>query len=219
MELDFWLAKWNNAQTGFHQSEFNRYLTNYWSLLEIPPDSHVLVPLCGKSLDMLWLRRQGYNVLGIEISELAVNQFFAENDLPYTVNADIDFNRHESTGIALWQGDFFRTTSRHVAETKALFDRAALVALPPSMRQRYARHLSEILPEATKILLVTFEYDTEKMQGPPFSVDEAEVLTLFLDRFHIDLIHTQDALAFYPAFETAGVSRLTEKIYLLTSRK
>lgn len=218
MELDFWLDKWNNAQTGFHQSDFNRYLTEFWERMKTPPGSRVLVPLCGKSLDMLWLRDQGYHVQGIEISKLAIDQFFVENTLTRTTTAGKDFNRHETNGIALWQGDFFQTTSNHVAGTETVFDRAALVALPSVMRQRYARHLSEILPPAAKILLVTFEYDAEKMQGPPFSVSEAEVRELFFDRFQVNLIHTQDALDFYPGFQRAGLTELIEKVYLLTSR-
>lgn len=218
MHPEFWLDKWKNNCTGFHQQRINPYLTKYWHRLELPPASQVFVPLCGKSLDMLWLHEQGHCVAGIEISELAVNQFFDENGLQHVITPEANFNRYEAAGITLWQGDFFKLGPNHVNRVKALFDRAALVALPPVMRQRYVRHLSAILPDQVKILLITFDYDLDGMAGPPFSVTEAEVRELYRHRFYIELIEVQSVLDQYPPFQAAGLKYLSENVYLLTAR-
>jgi thiopurine S-methyltransferase len=187
--------------------------------LDAPPGSEVFVPLCGKSLDLLWLYQQGHKILGVEVSELAVDSFFSENGLTYNRFEKDGFQYYQVERLAILQGDFFNLTADHLKDVQGVFDRASLVALPIDLRQRYSQHLKNILPDQVKFLLVTFEYDQEQMNGPPFSVNEAEVLALYQETYEIKRLLTQDVLDSYPQFRSAGLTSLQEKAYLLISRK
>lgn len=214
MQSEFWLERWQQNQIGFHQGRVNPYLQQYWPQLGIAPGSRVFVPLCGKSNDMLWLRAQGHEVVGVELSELALRAFFEENALAMEVRREDEFLVFEGDGIRLYCGDFFRLQRSHLAGVSAVFDRAALIALPPGMRPDYAAHLQALLAPGTRTLLVAFEYPQQEMQGPPFSVEEAEVRSLF-QASEIHLLQTADILADEPRFRDRGVTRLQEKVYAL----
>lgn len=215
MNPEFWLQKWQDQAIGFHQSEINTHLRKCWHQLNLAAGSRVFVPLCGKSLDLLWLCQQGHAVLGVELSPLAVNDFFAENALEHAQFERDRFECHETERLTLLQGDFFNLTPAHVADVTGVFDRAALVALPTELRQQYAQHLQRILPEATKILLVSFEYDQAEMSGPPFSVTEAEVRKLYQDTYTIECLLQVAILEENPQFQARGLTHLHEKVYLL----
>ncbi len=218
MKKDFWLERWEREEIGFHQREANPYLQQYWQELHLPPGCDVFVPLCGKSLDMLWLRRQGHAVLGVELSAIAALAFFGENGLSPHHVAGGKFDRYEADGIRILRGDFFDLGKDDLAQTGAVYDRASLVALPPEMRERYASHLLNILPPATKILLITFDYPQQEMQGPPFAVSASEVAALYRNRAEMRLLAQLDVLAQNPRFQERGLSRLQENIFLLTAR-
>ena len=215
MNAEFWLENWKNNKIGFHQSETNNHLISFWQHLHLEPNSRVFVLLCGKSLDLLWLHRQGHSVVGVEISELAVGDFFTENGLnPTGIKLD-RFHCRETERLALLQGDFFNLLPHHVQNVAGVFDRASLVALPIQLRQKYAYHLKSILPDTAKILLVTFEYEQAEMVGPPFSVSEAEVHALYQNNYAIELLFKQDIIDNYPQFRALGLTALQEKVYLL----
>ncbi|HQR51038.1 MAG TPA: thiopurine S-methyltransferase [Methylophilaceae bacterium] len=213
---DFWHDRWQNNQIGFHQGEANAWLQQFWPALAVAPGSRVFVPLCGKSSDMLWLRAQSYAIVGVEISRLAVEAFFAENGMPVTVSTQGEFSVYESDGIRLYCGDYFALTAQHLDGVCAVFDRASLIALPPEMRAGYARHMRQLLPPGSQTLLVAFEYPQAEMQGPPFSVQEEEVRALYAAHCDITLLHVADILAQEPRFRDKGLSRLQEKVYALT---
>lgn len=218
MEKDFWLERWEREDIGFHQNEINPYLRQYWQELHLAHGSAVFVPLCGKSRDMLWLRGQGHSVLGVELSAVAVQAFFNENGyIPHRVTNE-KFECYETDGIRILCGDFFDLVKEDLAEVGAVYDRASLVALPPEMRERYARHLASILPPATQILLITFDYPQTEMPGPPFAVSVSEVESLYRERAEVRLLAQLDALAQNPRFQERGLSRLQESIFLLTLR-
>jgi len=219
MEKDFWLERWERQETGFHQDEVNPHLREHWPGLHLPEGSKVFVPLCGKSRDMLWLREQGHAVTGVELSPLAVQAFFEESGLPARQTRGERFNCCEADAIRILCGDFFDLTSDDLAGIEAVYDRASLVALPPEMRERYARHLLGILPPATRVLLVTFDYPQTEMPGPPFAVSPQEVERLYRDRARISLLAQTDALAQNPRFRERGLSRLQENIFHLTLRQ
>ncbi len=183
MEHEFWHARWAEGRIGFHQAEFNAFLTEHWSALGLTSQAQVLVPLCGKSKDMLWLQAQGHDVLGVELSESACQAFFAEQGR--TVSAEIqgDFTCYASEQIKLCCGDFFALDKAALAKVGAVYDRAALIALPPAMRKRYAELLCASLPEGVPVLLVTLEFEGD--QGPPFNVTEAELGALFSARYQL----------------------------------
>src|SRR5574340_1608572 len=146
MKKDFWLERWERKEIGFHQDEINPYLRQYWQELHLARGSEVFVPLCGKSRDMLWLREQGHAVLGVELSPLAAQAFFEENGLSPQRTRGERFDSYEADGIRILCGDFFDLDRDDLAGVKAVYDRASLIALPPEMRERYARHLESILP-------------------------------------------------------------------------
>jgi thiopurine S-methyltransferase len=216
MQSTFWLERWQQNQIGFHQTEINAHLQEYWPGLGIPETGRVLVPLCGKSSDMLWLRAQGHGVLGIELSPIAVEEFFTENNLDPVVTQKGEFQRWEADGLVLLCGDFFQLKADDLINCSGVFDRASLIALPPDMRSDYARQMVSIMPKEVRMLLVTMEYVQEEMQGPPFSVHEAEVRQLYQENYEVSVLFKKDIIAENPRFDERGISQLVEKVYQLT---
>ena len=215
MNPDFWQERWQKNEIGFHQQEINAHLQDYWPRLGVAAGSQVFVPLCGKSRDLLWLRARGHMVLGVELSPIAVRDFFRENALePHTSHVGA-FERCEADGLSILCGDFFNLTAEDLKGVAGVYDRASLIALPPDMRPRYADHLSAILPKGAAILLVTMEYRQTEMNGPPFSVSEDEVRKLYEKHYDVTRLFTKDILAENPRFRERGLSALSEKVYQL----
>ena len=215
METDFWIESWSQNKIGFHQNDFNKQLVKYWQNLDISADSKAFVPLCGKSLDLLWLKQQGHHVIGVEVSEFAVSTFFSENNLDYTRCQQDDLVQWESGDLFIWQGDFFNLNQHQLNNVEGVFDRASLVALPVMLREKYAQHLKNVLPKNTQILLLTFEYDQTKRVGPPFSVTQAEVQALYGDKYKIKMLFQEDVINHYPQFKDQGLKSLVENVFLL----
>jgi len=188
MKKDFWLERWEREEIGFHQNVINPYLCEYWQELHLACDSMVFVPLCGKSRDMLWLRKQGHQVMGVELSNIAVQAFFKENGYTPHHVARGKFEHCEADGIRILCGDFFDLSKDDLAKVSAVYDRASLIALPPEMRERYVRHLAGILPPATQIPVSYTHLDVYKRQGQRdddiFAGDHAEVTVAGLARMH-----------------------------------
>lgn len=218
MQADFWHQRWAANQTGFHQSQANADLQRFWPELGIGKGARVLVPLCGKSLDLVWLAEQGYRVLGVELSEKAVQEFFCEQKLTPVISQRDAFKVYVCEGIELWCGDFFALRAEDVADCVALYDRAALVALPPAMRERYVAHLASALPAECQGLLITLDYDQAKLDGPPFSVPDEEVRRLLAEVWTLDAVQVSDVLKGSVKFEQSGVERLEERTYRLARR-
>lgn len=213
MNKEFWLERWKKNEIGFHQHEINTHLQEFWGRLNLPAGSPVFVPLCGKSRDMLWLRAQDYQIIGVEISPKAVQDFFTENRLIPSVSTQGPFERWESDLLVILAGDFFDLTPQTMKGVSGVYDRASLVALPPELRVRYATHLKAILPANAGILLVTLEYYQDEMQGPPFAVSENEVMKLYQIQYKIDCLYQRDVLDENPRFQEQGLSYLVEKAY------
>jgi thiopurine S-methyltransferase len=212
MEPEDWHQRWESNQIGFHESQVNAYLARHYALLGLARGQTVFVPLCGKSLDLRWLADQGAHVLGVEWSPIAVESFFAEQGLTPRTRKDRAFTVSESGPIRLLCGDYFALAPADLAGVQAVYDRAALIALPPERRAEYVAHLDRLLPGARRTLLVTLEYPQEQMQGPPFSVAEREVQMLFAGA-SIERLGTQDVLADTPRFREKGLTRLLECAY------
>ena len=211
MEAAFWHQKWADNQIGFHQAQANPYLQRYWPGLGLAAGSRVLVPLCGKSLDLAWLAGQGYRVRGIELSRRAVEDFFQEQGLQAQVRQQGAFEVWCSGEVELWCGDFFALRAEDVADCVGLYDRAALIALPPQMRERYMGLLSQILPVGSG-LLVTLDYEQKLLEGPPFSVADEEVRRGFAG-WQVEEVEARDVIGESPKFLQAGVKRLMERVY------
>jgi thiopurine S-methyltransferase len=215
MDAQFWRERWQRGQTGFHQSQGNTDLRMLWPRLQCPPAAPVFVPLCGKSPDLAWLRAQGHKVIGVELSEWAVQSFFAEQELQPTRETLGALQRWRAEGYELYLGDFFDLGAGPLAHVQAVYDRAALIALPAPLRARYARHLAATLPAGCKMLLLTMDYPQEQMAGPPFAVAETEVHSLYAGDFSVRLLASRDALLEEPRFQKRGLKSRHEQAYLL----
>jgi thiopurine S-methyltransferase len=219
MQHEFWHQRWQQNQIGFHSHEVNRHLQQQWPKLGIGLNSRVFVPLCGKSNDMLWLLAQGYQVVGVELSPLAVEAFFSENGLQQARRQQGHFIISESGEIQILCGDFFALQAADLGKIDAVYDRASLVALPQDMRIDYAAHLSVLLKPGAKMLLVAFDYPQHEMPGPPFSVRAEEVGRLYRDWCDIELVANEDVLEQELHLKERGLSRLHEQVYRLTVRQ
>ena len=223
MDADFWHRRWQDNQIGFHQDQPTPLMQKHWPAVGAPPGSRVFVPLAGKSRDMLWLAAQGHHVLGVELSQLAVEQFFAEHGLQPDIH-ETRYGRHYRAGgtqagdIELICGDAFALDAAALADCAAVFDRAALIALPPGLRLRYVDELHARLPAGTRGLLITLEYPQHEKEGPPFSVSESEVRERFGPRWDVDLLERRDILATQQNFIDEGVTALDTCIYRLQRR-
>lgn len=213
MEADFWLERWREGKTGFHQSRVTPLLQKYWPGLELPAGARVLVPLAGKSLDMVWLAEQGHQVLGVELSALAVEQFFAEQGWTPRHWESAYGQHYAAHGVELICGDIFKLDRAALADCLGAYDRAALVALPAEMRAAYVKHVYGQMPAGWRGQLLTLDYPQAEMDGPPFSVDEAEVLRLYGEQAR--LIDRRDILAKEPKFTQQGVQKLDTLVFRL----
>ncbi|PNS09570.1 thiopurine S-methyltransferase [Solilutibacter silvestris] len=212
MQPEFWQQRWREQRIGFHQDHPTALMLKHWPMLDVAPGAQVFVPLAGKSLDMVWLASQGHRVLGVELSQLAVEQFFDENQLSPVIR-ETKYGRHYVAGlIDLVCGDAFGLDADVLRDCMGVFDRAALVALPADLRQRYAREVYANLPHGCHGLLVTLEYPQHEKDGPPFSVDDAEVHALYAREWAIDLLERERIVPGGPRFEE-GLSRLEMAAY------
>ncbi|MGB5705307.1 MAG: thiopurine S-methyltransferase [Arenicellales bacterium] len=220
MESDFWHQRWSENQIGFHQEKINSRLVKLWPKIALQCGDKVFVPLCGKSKDMLWLAAQTHSVLGVELSPIACREFFEDNGIKYLISHEAKFEvfRGDTDTIELWSGDFFELSVEHLSNVAGVYDRASLIALPPSMREKYVAHLGSILKSRTKVLLIAMEYDEHKMKGPPFSVSEEEVRTLFDKDFTLEQISESSGPDIVGNLKQRGLDTLTEKIFLLERR-
>ncbi len=217
MKKEYWIDRWERDLIGFHQNEVNPYLRQYWQDLNLPHESEVFVPLCGKSHDMLWLREQGHKVLGVEFSSQAAQAFFDENKLNPQHQTHEKFECWVENSINILCGDFFDLGKTQLSNVSAVYDRASLVALSPEVRKKYVHHLLSILPPATQILLITFDYPQHEMTGPPFAVSPDEVVACFHQHAQVRLLAQFDMLEQNPSFQERGLSRIEESIFLLTT--
>ena len=216
MHIKFWKDRWSSRQIGFHLSEVNPYLVKYWPHLNLTNGAVVLVPMCGKTLDMTWFASQGSPVIGVECSEDAIKEFFDEQELSYQSSQLKGFVAHNSQNITLLEGDFFTLDKQILNDVEAVYDRASLVALPEEMRIRYVQHLVEQLPSKVSILLVTIEYDQALMSGPPFSVSHTEVEQLYKPHFSVELLYEEDVLENQPRFKQKGLNNMIERVYKIS---
>ncbi|MBY6210735.1 thiopurine S-methyltransferase [Microbulbifer agarilyticus] len=178
MEHKFWLDKWHKNEIGFHNPDAHPLLVEYLDALELSAGARVFLPLCGKTLDIACLLQHGYRVVGAELSELAIQQLFAQLGAEPQVTKVGNAKLYSAGQLEVFVGDFFELTRDALGFIDAVYDRAALVALPETMRTAYAAHLIA-LTEGADQLLLAIDYDQSQLPGPPFCVDAAEVHRLY----------------------------------------
>ena len=184
-------------------------------MLGLGAGNRVFAPLCGKSLDLLWLRDQGLEVLGVELAAAAVESFFLENGLPARRRAGSPFDVYDAPGIRLLLGDFFALTPALLGRVDAVYDRAALISWAPALRDGYVEHLARLLDPGRPMLLITLEYSQSLMAGPPFAVPAEEVARLYGREFEVREIARQDILAHEARLRAKGLTELFEVCYQL----
>jgi thiopurine S-methyltransferase len=216
VNFEFWHDRWRNAQIGFHRSSVDGNLIRHWRDLSLPKGARVLIPLCGKSLDLLWLRDLGYAAVGIELSDIALQAFFAENGVAARRRSIPHFDLYEAKDLECYRGDLFELTPEQLGKVAAVYDRASLVSWAPEQRGLYVEHLRALTATGTQTLLITLEYAQAEMKGPPYSVDSAEVHRLFSRHHSIHELARRDVLGDEPRMRARGVSSLTEVCYRIT---
>jgi thiopurine S-methyltransferase len=203
-----WLGRWSAGRTGWHEENGNAGLKKHWPVLA--RGASVLVPLCGKSPDLLWLANKGYNVVGVEVSEVAIRAFFSENNLTFSAESGEGLKKYiaREVSVELIEGDYFSFNSRRF---DALYDRGALVALPEAVRPLYVEHSKSLLKADALRFIVSLEYDQSVVAGPPFSVPGTELEKYWDD---LKLVEEKDDLETCPPkFRAAGLAEISEKYW------
>ncbi len=191
MEERFWHQKWKDNNIAFHQSEADAQLVVHFDALSLEKNSRVFVPLCGKTRDIAWFLSNGYRVVGAELSKTAIEQLFTELDIDPTISTVGKLEHYSAKDIDIFIGNIFDLSKEIVGTIDAIYDRAALVALPKDMRSQYTAHLMDITNKAPQLLLC-YEYDQSKMDGPPFSISDAEVKRHYGDKYKLTSLASAD---------------------------
>jgi thiopurine S-methyltransferase len=218
MDKAFWTERWRRRDIGFHQPHIHEPLQRYWPKLDLPVASAVFVPLAGKSRDMVWLATQSHRIIGVELSDVAVREFFQDGGQTPDIRSEGPFDVFSAGPFSLYRGDYFEFPPEAVKDVVAVYDRAALIALTPELRVRYARKLASVIPLQAVIFLVALEYPDGEISGPPFSVTPDEVKRLYGDTFEINVLEARDGLPGSGNLKRRGVTRLVETAYLLRRR-
>ena len=220
MEPEFWQQRWRDNKIGFHLEDVNPYLLKHWQDLGLKPGSRVFVPLSGKSVDMHWLSEQGFQVEAVEVSELAVKQFFEEQGLTAERHDLNGWIYYQAGSLRIWCGDFFKLDAEKLGPVDAIYDRAALIALPELMRPTYVSKLLELTGPRPQ-LLITLEYEQSQMTGPPFSVSQHEVNQLYQPVYGkvVEPAEKIDVLPSHEHFAVRGLTSLVECVYVLQVSK
>lgn len=209
MNVEFWQERWQNNEIGFHEGAPNLLLVSHFEKLHLNPGSRIFLPLCGKTVDIAWLLSKGYRVVGAELSELAIDQLFESLGIEPIITQGDPVIHYHAENIDIYVGDIFDLSASDLPPVDAIYDRAALVALPEIMRQQYTRHLMNMTGNATQ-LLITFEYEQHRMQGPPFSVSTDEVKRHYESTYDVSLLRNERKTDGF-----RGLADLSEQVWLL----
>lgn len=220
MTPEFWHKRWQEKRIGFNQSAVNPLLTEYIDHLDLAVGSRIFVPLCGKSIDMVWLAAQGYDVVGVELVETAVQEFFAEQNIQPIVSQHVEnpdikcyqgqlVDGDEQRTITLWAADIFALTSTDLGTIDAIYDKAALIALPADMRPDYSEQIRKVSDNAPQ-LLITLNYDQSKKDGPPFSINHEQVQQYYGSHYQICKLASEPS-----SIGSMPDLKVTEQVWLL----
>lgn len=208
-----WELRWKEGRIGFHLPNVNPYLRSYSEKFLDKSPRNIFVPLCGKTLDMIWFAKRIKRVVGIELVSHAIEEFYKENNLSYSIFVSGKLKLFKNNSIDIFHGDFFKLTKEETGLFQAIYDRASLVALGPRERQKYVEHLMPFLASHGNLLLITLEYNQNQMNGPPFSVPKKEIDTLFGRYGKLELLEARDILD--ERLRNKGLEKITEHVHLL----
>lgn len=191
MKESFWYDKWNKNDVGFHENEVNPLLIKHFKKLNLVKDSRIFLPLCGKTLDIYWLLTSGYKVVGAELSQFAVSQLFKELGIEPEISIKGELEHYQAKNIDIFVGNIFNISKEMIGSVDAVYDRAALVALPPKLRNQYANHLLKLTDKAPQ-LLICYEYEQKVMQGPPFSICNEGIKQHYAGHYNFNFIESKN---------------------------
>lgn len=211
---DFWLKKWEINDIFFHRKEVNPDIIEYFPKLNLQANSRVFVPLCGKSKDMTWLLSAGYSVIGNELSSIACETFFAEQNVVPNITEQGSFVEYQYTNIKLLCGDFFKLTSSEVGQIDAVYDSKALIALPPDLRKKYIDHLVHLSNRMTKYFVIILETE-DKIQSPPYPLTSMDVKELFGSNFEFKIAKSSPLTRLSDHLIKKGYKNVTETIMFI----
>ena len=192
-KAEFWLDKWVTNEIGFHQAAVNTFLETYWPRLGVPAGGRVFVPLCGKSKDIVWLHDAGFSLVGVELSDVAAQAFFEENELHPEMDEVAGLKRYSANRFEYWVGDFFALNNNLIEPVDAVFDRASMIALAPGIRPRYVAHMRTLMSARCQILLLTLGYDTNLVSPPPYIVERDEIMECYGGWCDVEHLDTREA--------------------------
>ena len=219
MNPEFWQTRWQEKRIGFNQSQVNPLLVKYFSKLNLSADSRIFVPLFGKSIDMVWLSHQGFDVVGVELVESAAQEFFIEQDIPYTIK---EHSHHSNIKcyqgqvleqrITLWVADIFALNSDDIGHVDAVYDRAALIAMPAELRPQYTKQVINLSQNSPQLLL-TLNYDQNERAGPPFSISQEQVQQYYGNYYQMNKLEEEPS-----TLNAAPEMAVTEPVWLLSQK-
>lgn len=213
VDTSFWHHKWEKNDIAFHETTANPLLVKYFNALSLGKGNRVFLPLCGKTLDIHWLLSNEYRVGGVELSKIAIEQLFAELGLEPAISGVGELERYSANNIDIFVGDIFDLSGKMLGQVDAIYDRAALVALPEKLRNRYTAHLAEIADKAPQ-LLICYEYDQSLMKGPPFSISTPEVSRHYSEVYDLTLLASRNV-----PDGLKGIYAVKENVWLLKNTK
>lgn len=212
MDSSFWHQRWEKNEIGFHEGKPNPLLVKHFHELSVVKSRRIFVPLCGKTLDISWLLSRGYRVTGAELSQLAIEQLFMELGMQQEITTVNNVEQWSANNLDIFVGDIFALSGKMLGSVDAVYDRAALVAFPEDMRNRYTAHLMEIANKSPQ-LVISYEYDQSLMEGPPFSVSNEEVRRHYAATYDLTLIVSTEV-----AGGLKGKGPVKESVWLLKRR-
>ncbi|XP_007487958.1 thiopurine S-methyltransferase isoform X2 [Monodelphis domestica] len=197
LSLEDWLQKWEVHEIGFHKEDGHKLLRKYMNtFLNGRNGLRVFFPLCGKAVEMKWFADLGHSVVGVEISELAIREFFTEQNLSYS----------EESIAGISGGKVFKSSSGNITLYCCnIFD------LPS-----YVKLMLSLLEKVFHYLLAIISYDTTKHSGPPFYVSDSEIKSLFGSTCNIQFLEKVDALE--ERLKERGFEYFFEILYLFTEK-
>ena len=219
MEPNFWTKRWQEGEIGFHREDAHNYLIQYWQTLKLEPETEVLVPLCGKSTDMVWLAGRATTSLGSSCHRSPWMPSSPSRNLQPTTRVSGPFMIKEAGPYTIWCGDIFTLPPDVTKDISAVYDRAALVAFPPAMQASYAAKLATLTPAGVPTMLVGLAYRQGEISGPPFSTPLPQVAMLFGPTHSLAIVESRDGLEQSQNLKERGVSWLEELLYILRRKQ
>lgn len=218
MEAQFWLNKWQKNEIGFHLPKPHPWLVALWpQMFAQNPQAHVFLPLCGKTLDVDFFLQQGHTVTANELSDDAVVAIFERLAIKPQVTQWAGGKRYQAEGLIIYAGDFFTLSPSELTSVDWVYDRAALIALPQTMRQQYSQHLMQLCPSAQQCL-ITLDYQQDLMSGPPFALSDEEVKQHYAATYSINELKSANIIEHEPRFAKNGLPELFQRVYQLTPK-